>query len=72
MVTPTFRMRTQNLNTAAIVRQDERQIGLEPGADTERALAVLPVDFDPLLVREGERRPVDDDRVSLPKLRAAP
>ncbi len=51
------------LNAAGIVRQDEQQVGLDSGLDSEHTLAVHPVDFDLLLVRKGESRPVDDDCV---------
>ena len=50
----TLWMRTENLDVAGIVRQDEQQVGLEPRSDSKSTLAVLPVNLDPFHLREGQ------------------
>jgi hypothetical protein len=64
MVRPTLRMRTQNHYAAAIIGKDEQQVGLDPRSDTERTLAVLPVDFDPPHLWKRESRPGENDLIS--------
>lgn len=67
-----LRVYSEDLDAAGIVGQDQQQVGLEPLTDSESTLAVLPVDLDPLLLREGQGSPVGDDLVSFLDLHADP
>lgn len=66
------RMRTEKLDAAGIVGQDEQQVGLKALSDSKSTFAVLPVDLDPFHLREGQGSPVGDDLVSLLDLHADP